>query len=187
MVLYHTLSRYVPSSFRTASYECQSLASLFFSTLLLPFLLPLPHRSILGKLTLVDHVPVRALPLVATGHGVDVVGHDLDERGVVEVALLDPRRELAVPDERVAPQVLAVLDRPVDVAVGVVKGEDAALRLGRLPLQRVLGRDGADLEVVLEDGVLEGLVAQSQGGADVLLALGLDGRVKADATEPDKC
>jgi len=129
-----------------------------------------------NELTLVDHVPVGALPLVLAHDGVDVVGHDVDQGGIVEAALGDPGGQLRVPHEGMAADLLAVLDGPVDVLVGAGEGELAAAGLGGVPLLGVLGRDGAEL--ALDDGLLGGVAAQGQGGTNVLAAGSHHGRVE---------
>ena len=83
---------------------------------------------------LVDHVPRVALALVVAGHLGDVVDDDLAQLLGRPLRLLDPRRQLAVPDERVAAEELAVLlgEARDDVALGEV--ELAMRRLGEEPL-----------------------------------------------------
>lgn len=51
---------------------------------------------------LIVNVPSRAAALVATVKGFNVIMRDRDRRSVVELALSDPQRQLAVPDETVA-------------------------------------------------------------------------------------
>ena len=71
---------------------------------------------------LVDDVPGVALAAPVAGDLGDVVDNDLAHLGLGPVALLDPLGQLAVPDERVAAQVHAVLAGlgRHDVALGVV-------------------------------------------------------------------
>ena len=107
-----------------------------------------------------------ALALVPPHHLVDVVGHDLDQRGVVEAAVGHPAGQLRVPDQCVAADVLPVLPRPVHVVVGGAPVELVAVGLDRVPLLRVLGRDGAELAA--DDVGLLVVVADREGRADVL-------------------
>lgn len=86
-----------------------------------------------------------ALPTVSSHDLVDVVGHDLDQGGVVEAAVGHPTRELRVPDKSMAANVLAVLACPVHVLIGGAPVELPAVRLGGIPLLGVLRRDGAEL------------------------------------------
>jgi len=119
---------------------------------------------------------VGALPLVPPHQLVDVVGHDRDQGGVVEVAVGDPAGQLRVPHEGVAADLLAVLRGPVDVLVGGAKVELAAAGLGGVPLLRVLGRDGAEL--ALDDVLLLCVAAHRQGRADVPAPRGHHGGVE---------
>ena len=96
-------------------------------------------------ITFVHHVPTGASACVTASKRRNVVVHDADERGVVEATLSHPCRELAVPDQVVAMDLDTVLGCVVDVAVGILEGEDTTLRLGRLPLLSVLRRDAGGL------------------------------------------
>jgi hypothetical protein len=91
--------------------------------------------------TFVHNIPLRALSLVSSCNGLDVVFHDGDQRLVVKVAVRYPSGELAVPHQVVAANLYAVLMRVVDITVTVLEREVVAARLSRLPLLRVLGGD----------------------------------------------
>ena len=98
---------------------------------------------------------------------------------VLVLDVLNPLRELRVPDKSVTADLEAVLGSKVDNLVSAGKVELALLRLGGIPLHGVLGGDLA--EVGLDDGVV--LLALEQvgvgDGAVVGLALGLDELVDA--------
>lgn len=83
--------------------------------------LAVAHASVLGE-DLVDDVPVEDLALVAGDHGLDVILNDRGHGGAV-LDVLDPLRELGVPNEGVATDLLAVGDGEIDDLVGVAKGE----------------------------------------------------------------
>lgn len=94
-----------------------------------------------GFLTFVDDVPSCADVLVTAGHGLDVVLHDLDQRGVVESAAGDPLGKLAVPDQGMAVDLDLVLLRERGDLVGFTEREVSSGRFGGLPFHGVLGSD----------------------------------------------
>ncbi len=98
------------------------------------------EAAVVGE-RLVDHVPLVDPAAVAPDDGADVVAHHLLELGGGPVALLDPVRQLLVPDERVPAHALAGLPREIHQLVGLLEVELAPLRLDDRPLHRVLGRD----------------------------------------------
>lgn len=74
---------------------------------------------------LVDDIPLKDLALVAGDHGLDVVLDDRGEgRAIVDV--LNPLRQLRVPEKSVATDKLAVLSGEVDDLVSVAEGEGVA-------------------------------------------------------------
>jgi hypothetical protein len=76
MVLYHTLSRYVPSSLSAS----QMLASILIEPQAL--------------LTLVDDIPLVAVALPMSDKFLNVAFHDLDQGSICEIAAGDPRGQL---------------------------------------------------------------------------------------------
>lgn len=76
------------------------------------------------------------LALVLTHNLLDVVGHDLLERGLV-LDGRNPGRQLRVPDGGVTADELAILRRKVDELVGTAEGELALRALGGIPLHAV--------------------------------------------------
>jgi hypothetical protein len=121
MVLYHTLSRYVPSSLSAF----QILVSIIIR----------PRYSH----TLVDNIPLVASAVPMGGKFLDVTLHHLNQGGVCEVAASDPSRQLRVPNQGVATKFQVVLLSECDVSIAIGEGEISLRRLGRLPLHRVLG------------------------------------------------
>ena len=87
----------------------------------------------MGQRTFVDNIPVRALLSVPPRHLSDVVLHDTDQCGAVG-DLADPGWQLAVPDQRVASQLLAVLRRKVCNGVSSSPGELVLGRFSGFPL-----------------------------------------------------
>lgn len=127
---------------------------------------------------LVDNVPGVDLALVTSSDVGNVVLNDRLEL-VLVVDVLDPLRQLRVPEEGVAADLDAVLLGKVDDLVGGAEVELALAGLSGIPLHRVLGGDLA------EDG-LDGVgvlgVGEEVGvgdGTKVLLALVLDQLVEA--------
>src|SRR5690606_16473272 len=93
----------------------------------------------------VDHVPGVDVTPVASGHHLDVVLHDGPELAAGEAAVVQPGRQLAVPDQGVAAHNLVVGLGEVDDVVGLAPVVLAPLRLQRLPLHLVFVGDGAEL------------------------------------------
>jgi hypothetical protein len=125
---------------------------------------------------LVDNVPGVALALVVAGDGGDVVDDDLAQLLRSPLGLLDPGSQLAVPDESVAAQQLAVLAGlgGNDVALGEV--EDAALGLNKQPLKErvsidTIQRSGAPgLGLQLTFWPLVGVVEPNSGECHMILS-----------------
>lgn len=69
-------------------------------------------------------------------HLCDVVDHNVDESLVVEPAVGDPVRQLAVPDKCVAPQYLSFARSEVDDSVTTRVTEGVSRRLGSIPLEK---------------------------------------------------
>jgi len=79
------------------------------------------------------------------------------------------RTYLTVPNKVVASQLLVVSLRKVCVAIGISKGEVVALRLSGIPLHGILGGDGVKVLRGLNNVLLDRVVSNGQGGADVAL------------------
>jgi len=79
------------------------------------------------------------LASVATTKLLNVVFNDRGEGGPI-ANVVDPTRELRVPDEGVTTDELAVAGGPVDKGIGTTKVELTTVGLGRIPLHGVLGR-----------------------------------------------
>ena len=121
----------------------------------------IPEVTVLGK-DLIDNVPMEDLAFVV-GHNVGNVVLDDGRQGVAVVDLTNPRRQLRVPEERVATNVFSVLLGPGNNFVSVAVAETstgcciqeklvwntitrlvqtrAVLTLNGIPLHAVLGRD----------------------------------------------
>lgn len=102
--------------------------------------------------------------------------HHLKQRGVVEAASGHPRRQLAVPDQSVAADLVSVLSGKSHHGVGIVEGEVPLGGLRGLPFHCVLGCDGPELS--LDNLLLLRVVPDREGGPDILLACGLEGGIK---------
>lgn len=118
------------------------------------------------------------LALVASNDVGDVVLDDLGQSSLV-VDVLNPLRELGVPDQSVTSDLEAILLSKVDDLVEAAEVELALAGLGGIPLARVLGGDGA--KVSLDDG---GVLCDAEqvgvgDGSVVELALVLDQLVDA--------
>ena len=131
--------------------------------------------------SLVDDIPVRALALVTAHDSIDVVAHDRLQGLVVPVAVGNPAGKLAVPNKSVAAKLHATRGSGVGVLVGGSPVELAAIGLDGLPLHGVLGGERAEFALGVENGVLLGVTADSDGGTEVLLAGSLHGVVKASS------
>jgi hypothetical protein len=107
----------------------------------------------------------------------DVLVQDLLELWVGERALRQPRRQLAVPDERVAAHDLAMGAGEGDEPIGRREVERAALGLDALPLHRVLGRDA--VELTREHARVGRVVAQRVVGDR-----GADQRARREVAQP---
>ncbi len=94
---------------------------------------------------LVRDVPLLDATGVAPHDGVDVLAEDLAKLLVGEVALLEPGRVLAVPQQRVAADDLLVPLREGDDRVCRAEVVDVALRVDEVPLELVLGRQRVEL------------------------------------------
>src|SRR3954447_10894569 len=102
----------------------------------------LPAAAVLVE-RLVDHVPGGQLAFVVGHHPVDVVDHGRAQGAAVHA--LHPARLLTVPGQGVTADLHAVRGRPV---VDLVTGGEVELvlvRLGRVRLHLVLGRDHGEL------------------------------------------
>jgi len=84
------------------------------------------------QLTFINNIPMRALPLIPPHNLLNMIRHHLHQRLVV-VDLVDPLRQLGVPDERVAAHLLAVLGGEVGDLVGAAPVELAAVGLRGVP------------------------------------------------------
>jgi hypothetical protein len=108
-----------------------------------------PHRltvcSVLVE-SLVNHIPAGAAALIATCKVLDVVLHDIDELSLAEVASSHPWRQLTMPDQIVAVDLVAVSGGEVDIFVGVREGKVALLWLGRLPFLSIFRCDAAECQ-----------------------------------------
>lgn len=126
--------------------------------------------------TLVDDVPVSTCARIATHHRINVRLHNTNQRGVIKPARRHPRWELAVPDQRMATNLVAVGCREVHNCVRAVESEGPLGRLGRLPFHGIFRSDGVELG---RDNTLLGCVAaEGERCAGILLALGLYGSVE---------
>lgn len=128
------------------------------------------------QLTLIDHIPLVTDTLVSPYHRVNVGLDDLKQCGVVETTAGDPGRQLAVPDQRVAANRLAVLLGERHHGVGAVEREIPLTWLRRLPLHGILGCDRAKLG--RDDLLLLRVITDREGRADILLANGLESSVE---------
>lgn len=128
------------------------------------------------QLTLIDNIPLVTDTLIPPHNGIDVSLHHLEQRGVVESAPGHPRRQLAVPDQSVAANLLAVLGGKSHDGVGVVEGEVPLGGLRGFPLHCVLRRDRPELG--LDNLLLLRVVPDREGSTDILLACGLEGGIK---------
>lgn len=112
------------------------------------------------EVTFVDYIPVSALATVSAHYLLDVVLHHAHERSVV-VDLVDPVWELAVPDQRVASHLLAILRGKVCNGIGIAPVKLVAVGLSGIPLHSVLRRDGAEFRAA-DDVLLRIVVADGQ-------------------------
>lgn len=103
--------------------------------------------------------------------------HHLEQRGVVEPASGNPRRQLAVPDQSVAADLVSVLSGKSHHGVGIVEGEVPLGGLRGLPFHCILGRDRPELGP--DDVLLLRVVPDRECGPDILLACGLEGGIKS--------
>ena len=126
----------------------------------------------------VHHVPSADPPFISADHGPDVVVHAVEQgltgQRFALVILKDPSWRLAVPHQAMANNEHFVLLAEGDVAVGRVEIVAVRTRVYGLPLEPVLGADGAKLR--RDDGVtarvafLElGRVQGSPDSEDVLM------------------
>lgn len=92
-----------------------------------------------------------------------------------------------MPDKSVASKRLVVADGEVGVLISRGKGVLAAPRLDRLPLHGILGSDGTKLQRALDDVLGAGVLAESEGGAYVLLSFGLDCTIKTSRAVGTTC
>jgi len=90
---------------------------------------------------LVDDIPAVYLTLIMTCDIGDVVRHGSSQRGVVPVAVSDPRRELTVPDEVVRTEDLSVGLGKVEDGITTGEAETVLAGLGGVPFHTVSGSD----------------------------------------------
>ncbi|GAA3350848.1 hypothetical protein GCM10020358_78290 [Amorphoplanes nipponensis] len=130
---------------------------------------------------LVGDVPLLDLAAVVADHREDVVLEDRAQLRLGELALGQPRRVLAVPEQGVPADDLTVLPRELDDRVGRAEVVLAALGVDEFPLHLVLGGDrvefaGQDLPVRLVVGervrvvLLEVVAAARRRGSDAQVA-----------------
>jgi hypothetical protein len=81
------------------------------------------------KHTLVDDIPASARSFISTSDSLDMVIHDADQSCVVEATSGNPLRELAVPDESVAMNLLLVGFGIIPNGICTIKGVDSSSRL----------------------------------------------------------
>jgi hypothetical protein len=125
-----------------------------------------PHALAVSAIliqSLVDNIPSGAAVSVAACKVLDVVLHDINQRGVAEVAICHPIRQLRVPHEVVAVDLQLVLLRERDIAIGILEREVVLGGLGGLPLHGIFGSNG--IELLVNDLCLAGLVAESQSSS----------------------
>ena len=110
------------------------------------------------------------LALVTTSNRLDVVLNELSQ-SVAVVDVLNPLRQLRVPEKGMTSDFEAVLLGKVDDLVGASKVELATLGLGGIPLHTVLGGDLS--KVGLDDGIVLPVTEEVgiSDGAVVLFAL----------------
>jgi len=78
-----------------------------------------------------------------------------------------------MPHKVMASQLLVVRLRKVGVAIGISKGEVVALRLSGVPFHGVLRSDGVEVLRGLDNVLLDWVVADGEGSADVAFPPGL--------------
>jgi hypothetical protein len=130
-------------------------------------------------LTFIDDIPVGATASVPPHDLVDVVLHHRLQRLVVPVPVGHPARQLTVPNERVATQLVPAGRGSVGMLVRAVPVELILVRLDSIPLHGVLGRDGTKVILVVENVALGAVVAHRHGRAKVRLASGHHGSLEA--------
>ena len=135
------------------------------------------HANLKRNLQNTDTHPDEDLALVTAHDGLDVVLHDRNQ-GVLVVDLGDPAGELAVPDEGVAVNELAVGLSPVDEVVGTAELEVATRRLSSIELHRVLWGDLAEVSLgqVGDVAIVEGALVTASAPVPeyVLMRLTID-------------
>jgi hypothetical protein len=72
-----------------------------------------------------------------------------------------------------ASELLVVRLREIGVTIGIGKGEVVALGLGGVPFHGILGSDGVEVLGRLDDVLLDWVIADGEGGADVAFPPGL--------------
>ncbi len=121
---------------------------------------------------LVGDVPLLDVTGVAADHGLDVVAQDPAQLRGIEVAVLQPRRVLVVPEQGVTAHHLPVLLGEPDDVVGRSEPVGVLCRPQELPLHLVLRRQGAEL--LAEDPPV-GAVVRERVGVVLLLVVAAAG------------
>jgi hypothetical protein len=140
----------------------------------------IPEATVLGK-DLVDNVPLDDLAFVV-GHNVGYVVLNNGRQGGTVVDLADPRRQLRVPEERVATNVFSVLLGPGNDFISVAVAETSTgccIReklvwntISRLVQMRaVLTLNGIPLHAVLGRYLSKAVLGDSQQGVVVEMVL----------------
>lgn len=127
-------------------------------------------------LTLVHHIPMRALPLIPPHDLIDMIRHDRHQCRVV-INAVNPTRQLGVPNQGVTSHLLLILRREVRNRISTTPGERPSGWFRGIPLHCIFRCDGPEL-CALDEVLLRVVGADSQRGADVGAALGNDGGVE---------
>lgn len=136
-------------------------------------------------ITFVNDIPMCTLSLVPPHHCVDMVSQNLNKRRIVEVAIRYPARQLRIPSQCVASQLLIILSRPVcDLhiqsimfqgfmiqpvtdLISTAEAEGSSARLGCIPFHRIFWSHRADFRFVLDDVLLRTITPYCQGRANI--------------------
>lgn len=129
----------------------------------------------MNHLTFIHNVPVFALALIPARNSIDMIGHDLNQSLIIEVTVRHPRRELAVPYERMAAKVLVIPLCILDNGISLVKSEISLAWLRRLPFHGILGGDGSKVSRVVDDFPFRCIIADGEGCPDEFTSLGDEG------------
>lgn len=97
----------------------------------------------------------------------------------VSMEVLTPRRQLAVPNQRVAPQELSIGLRHSSNNISRLEGERSGAALGGIPLHAVLGSELTELVLVVDDVTVSGIRGDGAflASSTEVLETGSDGEV----------